>query len=212
MRTSVTAVCLVFLALLLDYGVRTVHSAAPQDGPEAWSSVVKSRVYDVLPVARRGENEMSLDGQWELAQATRELNSEIAAAAGLEWKQVQMPATVQFALFQAGAIKNPWYGENWKDLQWIQGRDWYLRRRFQVPAGWKGRHIRLRFDGMDYTGVVWLDGKFLGIHEGMFGGPTFDVSQAARPGQEHELLVRLIHETEPSPDEGGFLQRGFSVF
>src|SRR5260221_354763 len=68
-------------------------------------------------------------------------------------------------------------------------------RRFTVPAGWKERHIRLRFDGMDYTGAVWLDGRFLGIHEGMFGGPTFDVSQMAA-GQEHELLVRLIHEAD----------------
>ena len=212
MRASFAAASLVFLALLFNYGVRTARSAAAQRNSESSNSVVQSRVYDVLPVARRGGNEISLDGQWDLAQATRELASETVDVAGLEWKKVQMPATIQYALFQAGAIENPWYGQNWRELQWIQRRDWYLRRRFQIPAAWRGRHIRLRFDGMDYTGAVWLDGKFLGIHEGMFGGPTFDLSQMAAPGEEHEILVRLIHETEPSPDEGGFLQRGFTVF
>jgi beta-mannosidase len=51
---------------------------------------------------------------------------------------------------------------------------------------------------MDYTGAVWLDGKLLGIHDGMFGGPTFNISRVAQPGREHELLVRLIHETDKS--------------
>lgn len=153
-----------------------------------------SRVFDVLPVAQRGEDEMTLDGQWDLAEATSDLNANSPEVADLKWKRVQMPATVQYALFKAGAAENPWFGDNWKKLQWIQDRDWYLRRRFQTPSAWGGRHLRLRFDGMDYTGAVWLDGKLLGTHEGMFGGPTFDVSAAAAPGAEHELVVRLIHE------------------
>jgi hypothetical protein len=39
---------------------------------------------------------------------------------------------------------------------------------------------------------VWLDRKFLGVHEGMFGGPTFDITDAVKPGSMHELLVRLF--------------------
>lgn len=159
--------------------------------------ISNSLVYDVLPVAQRGGNEISLDGSWDLAQATRELSSETVDIADLKWTQVRMPATIQYALFQAKAVENPWYGDNWKRLQWIQENDWYLRRGFQVPPEWRGRHIRLRFDGLDYTGAVWLDGKFLGVHEGMFGGPTFDVSRVVDSGAEHELLVRLIHDKGP---------------
>ena len=72
-----------------------------------------------------------------------------------------------------------------------------------MPEGWRGRHIRLRFDGLDYVGVVWLDGKLLGIHEGMAGGPTFDITERLKPGQEHELLVRLVHESSPSAKQLG---------
>jgi len=182
------------VTLLLSCGLAAARATA-ETAPAQSSVIASSRVYDVLPVASRGENEISLDGQWDLAQAAGDLDSKTLAIDGLPWKGVQMPATIQYALFKAGNVENPWYGENWKKLQWIQDKDWYLRRRFQTPASWKGRHIRLRFDGMDYSGAVWLDGRLLGVHDGMFGGPTFDVSDTAAPGQEHELVVRLLHET-----------------
>lgn len=188
-------VSLTLNAILFGLSCRYSYGGEPQAA--AWSFVAQTRVYDVLPVAQRGDRELSLDGEWEIAEAKKELNSETVDIVALEWKQVRMPATIQYALFQAGAIENPWYGENWKRLQWIQEGDWYLRRRFQIPAAWSGRHIRLRFDGMDYTGAVWLDGKLLGIHEGSLGGPTFDITQTATSGREHEILIRLIHETDP---------------
>ena len=100
-----------------------------------------------------------------------------------------MPNSIQNALFEAGKIVNPWVGDNAKQLQWISQRDWYLRKRFTIPASWTGRHVRLRFDGLDYIGSVWLDGRPLGTHEGMLGGPTFEVS--LEPEVEHELLVRI---------------------
>lgn len=161
------------------------------DNLEKWS------VYSPLPAAARDQaNEVSLNGEWELAEAKGVFSAEAPDLSRLEWKRVRLPATVQYALFQAGAVPNPWYGDNWKKLQWIHGRDWYLRRSFQIPSNWSGRHIRLRFDGMDYTGGVWLDQNFLGLHEGMFGGPTFDITDAAKPGSTHELLVRLFHEAD----------------
>ncbi|MFI5385151.1 MAG: glycosyl hydrolase 2 galactose-binding domain-containing protein [Fimbriimonadales bacterium] len=152
-----------------------------------WESIAKSRVYTTVPVSRRS-NEINLNGTWELAEATGptvDLDNE----RGLDWTPVQMPNSIQNALFQAGRVPNPWFSDNGKQLQWISQRDWCLRKRFRIPDGWAGQHLRLRFDGMDYVGTVWLDGKPLGTHEGMLGGPTFDVDLKA--GSEHELLVRI---------------------
>lgn len=164
----------------------------------------KSRVYDLIPAAPRAEGEppgagrqITLSGEWELAEAAGDPSASVEEATGARWTAVPMPGTIQYALFRAGKIDNPWYSDNYKKLQWIHQRDWLLRRRFRVPEEWRGRRLRLRFDGLDYLGMVWLDGAFLGTHEGMFGGPTFDVSALAIPGAEHELLVRLIHETGP---------------
>ena len=160
-------------------------------------------MYDVLPVCARAEQDgdaknarqLTLGGEWELAEAPADSSGHAIDMASLHWTRIQVPSTIQYALFQAGKVENPWYADNYKKLQYIPQRDWYLRRKFKVPAEWTGRHIRLRFDGMDYVGMVWLDGWFIGRHEGMAGGPTFDVSAELAPGTEHAILVRLVHET-----------------
>ena len=180
--------------------------------PVSQEDWVKSCVYDLAPVALRTEfgdpnvggsigRQITLTGQaeWELAAAASDLSLTPDHPSKREWTRVKLPNTVQHALFQAGKTSNPWYADNYKSLQSIQSQDWYLRRKFRVPEGWRGRHIRLRFDGLDYVGVVWLDGKLLGIHEGMSGGPTFDITDYVKSGQEHELLVRLVHETVIPP-------------
>jgi len=161
------------------------------------------RISDVIPVAPRGgASQIVLDGEWELAEAQGEICANQPDLAGLKWTRVRIPNTIQHALFEAGAVPNPWYGANWKQLQWIAERDWYLRRRFRTPSGWSGRRLRLTFDGVDYQAAMWLDGKLLGVHEGMFGGPTFEISPAAPV--EHELVVRLIHEKQPNAMIEGF--------
>ena len=196
-----TRVILAILTLFLV--LPPAGSAQPQPKGEATpvnfsaDDLAKWSIYSPLPAAQRDQtNELSLNGEWELAEAKDTFSAAPPDLSRLEWKRVRLPATVQYALFRAGAVPNPWYGDNWKKLQWIHGRDWYLRRSFQIPSNWTGRHIRLRFDGMDYTGAVWLDQKFLGLHEGMFGGPTFDITGAVKPGSAHELLVRLFHEAD----------------
>ena len=200
-RNYALVAALVVLAAAVTWVVRSRHRAELAS-EVAW--LAGSRVYDVVPVAYRQPGaEITFDGEWDLAEAKREMRSDKLDVGGLTWRRVRMPNTIQHALFEVGAVPNPWYSDNWKKLQWIAERDWYLRRRFRIPEEWSGHQIRLTFDGMDYLGAVWLDGKFLGIHEGMLGGPTFDVSRTAGPGQEHELVVRLVHEKRPGAMLGG---------
>lgn len=177
----------------------TLHSLAVQQ-------LARTRVYTMLPVAARRESgsprdvrQFRLDGQWELAEATQS-TADPDDAVSLAWIPVRMPNSIQNALFEAGRIENPWYAANNKKLQWISERDWCLRKRFRIPADWQGRNIRLRFDGMDYIGSVWLDGSFLGTHEGMLGGPTFDITEDVTPGREHEIMVRIAAGKGTSSD------------
>jgi len=175
---------------------------ATQSEMEALKELGGQRVYAPTPVQSRPEyNKGATDGGceielrdgWELLGADDALAPGQYAPGGA-WIKTEMPRPVQYALMQAGEIPNLWYGENFKKLQWIQQRDWYLRRRFIIPEAWRDSVLRLRFDGLDYFALVWLDGEFLGGHEGSYGGPTFDISTRVVPGKEHELLVRLVHE------------------
>ena len=175
---------------------------AMQSEMETLKELAAQRVYAPTPVQSRpeykkgpanGGSEIQLRDGWELLGADDTLTPGQYAPGGL-WIKAEMPRPVQYALMQAGEIPNLWYGENFKKLQWIQQRDWYLRNRFIIPEAWRDSVLRLRFDGLDYFGLVWLDGEFLGGHEGGYGGPTFDISTRITPGKEHELLVRLVHE------------------
>jgi beta-mannosidase len=173
---------------------------------EILKELAAARVYAATPVQARPEFDPKINGSnragwqvtlnegWELAQADDRLTPG-QYSLDTSWLTVPMPRPVCYALMEAGQVPNLWYGENFRTLQWIQQRDWYLRYRVAVPDSWRDHVVRLRFDGLDYFGMAWLDGEPLGAHEGSFGGPTFDISDKIIPGKTQELLVRLVHET-----------------
>lgn len=178
---------------------------AVESNQEILKELCASRVYAVSPVQSRPELhsasaqageagwQLTLGEGWELAEADDRLTPG-RYSADTPWVKVSLPSPVQYALMEAGEIPNLWYADNFRDLQWIQQRDWYLRRRFVIPENFRDDVVRLRFDGMDYFGMVWMDGEYLGTHEGNLGGPTFDITGKVVPGKEHEILVRLVHE------------------
>ena len=67
----------------------------------------------------------------------------------------------------------------------------FYRTVFTVPSHWAQRVLHLRFGGASYRAEVWLNGRFLGSHEGSYTPFWFDVTEAARLGDENELVVRV---------------------
>ena len=192
----------------------SILKSGPDLADERLAQIKSSRYYGSELVAERptpaasGAAQMVLSDGWELAKAPDQLFPKPEDLDKLEWVRTRMPNPVQHAPFEAGKAPNLWYSDNYKQLQWIQRSDWLLRKRFRIPETWSGQRVRLRFDGLDYVGAVWLDGKHLGTHEGMAGGPTFDITGQAQPGLEHELLVRLIHEEQGTNTTFGISNHG----
>lgn len=142
---------------------------------------------------------ISLDGRWDLKEAPQHGVSEQSMLFGDEgWKDAipaRIPNSIQTALFEAEKIRDPMLLKNNKDILWVPEREWWLRRTFRVPPAWRGKQVKLRFDGVDYRGTFWLNGQRLGQHEGMFGGPDFDVTQLVSFEQDNVLIVSL----DPAP-------------
>ncbi|HTJ37966.1 MAG TPA: glycoside hydrolase family 2 TIM barrel-domain containing protein [Dactylosporangium sp.] len=68
------------------------------------------------------------------------------------------------------------------------------RYAFDVPAAFGGAGIegvRLRFDGVDSCGRVWLNGVELGVTQGSRLPAEFDATAALRPGERNVLAVRV---------------------
>ena len=66
---------------------------------------------------------------------------------------------------------------------------WY-RDRFTVPEGWNTK-ATLEFQSVDYVADVWLNGRYLGYHEGAWTPFAMDASDALRPGAANTLVVRV---------------------
>ena len=70
------------------------------------------------------------------------------------------------------------------------------RLRFEVPATWEQGALHLRFDGVDSSARVWLNGREVGILRGSRLPAELDVTEAVRPGRSNLLVVR-VHQWSP---------------
>jgi len=69
------------------------------------------------------------------------------------------------------------------------GTIWF-RREFRVPAAQHGQRLFLRFGAVDYLADVWLNGTYLGAHEGMFNPFEFDVTDVIDLEGTNTLVVK----------------------
>ena len=54
-----------------------------------------------------------------------------------------------------------------------------------------GQRAVLDFEGVQYYTKVWLNGAYIGDHEGSYGKFQFDVTDQLRPGEQNLLALRL---------------------
>jgi beta-galactosidase/beta-glucuronidase len=74
---------------------------------------------------------------------------------------------------------------------------WYSRT-LAIPASWRGQHVLLHFGAVDYRASVWLNGHFLGQHEGGGVPFSFDITAALAKGSGNRLVLRV---EDPPTDE-----------
>jgi beta-glucuronidase len=74
--------------------------------------------------------------------------------------------------------------------EYYQDGVWY-RRTFTVPAAQRGKFAKLMFYAVNYVADVWLNGNYLGYHEGGYTSFAFDVSNAIKFDSVNVLAVRV---------------------
>ncbi len=67
----------------------------------------------------------------------------------------------------------------------------YYRRDFVVPASWTGKYATLKFGAVRYVADVWLNGRYLGYHEGGDTPFALDATGALVPGATNNVVVRV---------------------
>ena len=70
---------------------------------------------------------------------------------------------------------------------------WY-HRKLAIPAAYAGKRILLNFGAVDYSCVVYLDGKTVGEHSGGFASFSIDLTSYVKPGATHDLVLRVVND------------------
>jgi beta-galactosidase len=195
-RTSVAAVALLVFLPLASAGCfaePTPSSLAPtltmqsvSNGQIAVQDGIAVPTFDFQPRPR-----LDLDGPWRweavsldtdlsLTDRSVSLSSIEKAADGRQqpgyddsdWSWIDVPGTVDPA--PAGTSSGSWYRET-----------------FAVPGDWRQSAVTLKFDAVNYIADVWLNGHYLGYHEGGHTPFAFAVEQYLQFGEDNELAVRV---------------------
>lgn len=88
---------------------------------------------------------------------------------------------------QGGDFRSyPSYPRSWETIK----LGW-LRKKFLVPAGWKGRSLQLHFEAIAGDAEIFINGKPAGTHFGIFMPFDIDISSLVEFGKENELRIGI---------------------
>ena len=163
-----------------------------------------------------------LRDNWRLQSACKlQAAGEAISAAGFaaeDWLKASVPATVLAAQAADGAVPDPYFGSN---LRQIPGTSypighnfsnlpmpadspyrcgWWYRTEFAAPAASSPeQRFWLHFGGINYRAEIWLNGKKIAGQDAVAGAYRtyeFDVTGVLKPGSGNALAVETFAPTE----------------
>ena len=133
------------------------------------------------------ENWTNLNGTWEFQFDS--LNS------GLEQGWYNRP------MFQDKiTVPFPW-GSQLSGVSNLADIAWYSRR-LDIPVEWSGKRTFLVVGACDWHTRIWIDGDYVGEHQGGYTPFEFDLTEYVAAGKAHQLVVRVDDSPHPFKLEG----------
>ncbi|MDQ8201417.1 sugar-binding domain-containing protein [Pelagicoccus sp. SDUM812003] len=115
------------------------------------------------------------------------------------WNQASVPGDVYTDLQRAGEIDDILMGRNMGKAKWAHEYEYWYMSKFNAPEEMRGKQIELVFEGVDYSCEVWLNGIYLGKHEGMYEDFHFDITRLTRFEQWYEGCNIIMIKLDPPP-------------
>ena len=102
----------------------------------------------------------------------------------------------------------PYFG---RELRYFNHAPWWYKKEFTVDPEYEGWYAALCFQAVDYFCSVWLNGVYLGEHEGYFAPFEFDVSEIIKVGAVNTLIVKVSSPWDNEVLPGGEKRRFWAV-
>lgn len=172
------------------------------------------------------KDETLLLSKWQLKSTVLEKTNAEEISQGrfnaAQWYSVEVPTTVLNGLVKNGVYPDPRLDMNnylipdisdefnlehdlakysylpnqinpWRDPYWF-------RTEFAIPNNYKGKHVWLNFDGINYRAEVWLNGKMIADSNsmaGMFQRFKYDVTAEIKYEGTNYLAVKIYQVDHP---------------
>jgi hypothetical protein len=169
-----------------------IQFSASWDGQPVQKIVSAGDIHQGLVPRPAGSFTQSLDGAW-LFRPDPPAGFEQPGATEDDWKPIETPS--HWAM--KGFVTESGYGG--------------YRKHVRIPEDWRGRRIRVAFDGVYSGAEVWWNGVRAGSH---LGGATpfqLDVTESARPGSDNVLAVRVAEKSMASELDHMSMYADFSL-
>ncbi|MFB0522219.1 MAG: glycoside hydrolase family 2 TIM barrel-domain containing protein [Candidatus Bathyarchaeia archaeon] len=105
------------------------------------------------------------------------------------------------------------WNEQDSKYMWYMGTAWYARE-FFIPKDWCDRLVMVGFEGVNYITKVWVNGVYLGEHEGGFTPFAFRLENVLKFGAVNQIVVMVNDTLTPKvvPPGGGMNDTYFDFF
>ena len=134
----------------------------------------------------------SLNGNWQMGYFDKftidnyELNYNIT-----------LPQSVYYCVNEAGILPDPYFSMNSKQYDWVDKKEWVFKKKIYIPQSKNYGSAVLCFDGCGYYSDIYVNGNYLGTHQGLFGGPYLNIQKYITYGAENEIIV-IIKAPDPN--------------
>ncbi|MBO9707377.1 MAG: DUF4982 domain-containing protein [Caulobacter sp.] len=131
---------------------------------------------------------------WRFRQDDKVADAQSPAFDDRDWSRVSVPHTWnRVGLYLPGPVERLHKAET---INKAQGVGWY-RLSFAAPK-LEGRRAYLQFDAASRAAKVWVNGTYLGEHQGGFSRFRLDATEALRADGQNLLVVRTDN-SKPAP-------------
>lgn len=119
----------------------------------------------------------------------------------IPWIDASVPGSIYRDLIKAGYIEDPYFDLNSLHAEWVAGRWWTYRAAFTVTKAQHQNTLVLRFGGIDYSAQIYINGKKVGRHEGMYIPFESIINDYVEAG-ENTLVCVIEHAPICDPQPG----------
>ena len=141
-------------------------------------------------------------GNWKVQKASfvTKTGIEISAQSFNDdsWIPATVPGTVLTSYINAGAVPDPFYGNQQFQISehFFIDNFWY-RNTFVIPQSFKNKRIWLNFDGINPKADIFINGIKIGTLKGAFIRGKFDISQFITLDKPNIVAVLVFKNDNP---------------